>query len=96
MDKVYEEVEELLEFIKQEMEYMNLRAEDVFLNGNCGNLYRILVSQFPKYTTPYLISHKGIPFHLVTGIGEKIYDIRGETSLDDYVEFFINSEDDNT
>ena len=84
MEEVYKQVEELIEFIKKEMKEMYLNAEKVFLNGNCGNLYMIFAKQFPKYTTPYLISYKGVPYHMVSRIGERFYDITGETSLDKY------------
>lgn len=94
MDEIYKQVEQLLEFIKSEMKKMDLDAEDVFLNGNCGNLYRILVEKFPKYTTPFLITYRGEPYHIVTKIGDRLYDITGETNLDKYVDIFIASERD--
>lgn len=94
MDEIYKQVEQLLEFIKSEMKKMDLDAEDVFLNGNCGNLYRILVEKFPKYTTPFLIMYKEDPYHIVTKIGDRLYDITGETNLDKYVDIFISTNPD--
>ena len=96
MDEIYKEVEELIQFIKDEMRKMNLDAEEVFLNGNCGNLYRIFVEKFPKYTTPFLITYRGEPFHIVTKIGDRLYDITGETNLDKYADIFIASENGKT
>lgn len=69
------------------MRKMDLDAEEVFLNGNCGNLYKIFVSAFPKYTIPFLIVHKDEPMHIVTKIEDKFYDITGETSLEKYVKY---------
>ena len=85
MEKIYERVENLLEFIREQMEKMNLDAEQVFLNGNCGNLYKIFVSKFSKFTTPFLIRYEQKPIHIITKIGEKFYDITGETSLEKYI-----------
>lgn len=96
MEKVYEEVEEFLKSIEKAMEYMELNAQEVFLNGDCGNLYKMFAKRFGKLAKPFLISYKGRPYHILTGIGEKIYDIRGETSLEDYVEYFMESEKDPT
>jgi len=96
MEKIYEEVEEFLKTIEKAMEYMDLDAQDVFLNGDCGNLYKMFAKRFGKLAKPFVISYKGKPYHMLTGIGEKIYDIRGETGLEDYVEYFIESEKDPT
>lgn len=87
MDNLKEEVMELLNFIRTKMKEMNLDAEDVFLNGNCGDLYKIFVSKFSKYTTPFLIRYKDEPYHIVTRIQDKIYDITGETDLEKYIEY---------
>ena len=84
MEKIYEDVEDLLRFIKEEMDKMGIDAEEAFLNGDCGNLYKIFVSKFPKLTTPFLIRYKDEPMHIITRIGEKFYDITGETSLEKY------------
>lgn len=81
------EVLELIDFIKEKMKEMNLDAQDVFLNGNCGNLYKILVSKFSKYTEPYVIKENNYPLHIVTKIQGKFYDITGETSLEKYLEY---------
>ena len=87
MEKIYKEVEELLEFIKEELDNMNVKAEVAFMNGDCGNLYKIFVKKFPRFTTPFLVRFKEEPMHLMTKIGEKFYDITGETSLEKYIEY---------
>ena len=46
MEKIYKEVEELLEFIKEELDNMNVKAEVAFMNGDCGNLYKIFIFFF--------------------------------------------------
>lgn len=87
MENIEKEVLELIEFIKQKMKEMNLDAEDVFLNGNCGDLYKIFVSKFSKYTTPFLIKYRNQPYHIVTRIQNKFYDITGETDLKKYTKY---------
>jgi len=87
MMNIEKEIFELLDFIKDEMQEMDLNATKVFLNGNCGNLYKILVKKFPKSTIPFLISNKNIPYHIVTKINNKFYDITGETDLKKYIEY---------
>lgn len=87
MENIENEVIELIEFIKQNMKDMRLDAEDVFLNGNCGDLYKIFVSKFSKYTTPFLIRYKNEPYHIVTRIQGKFYDITGETDLKKYTNY---------
>ncbi len=87
MNNLNVEVMELIEIIKRKMQEMNLDAENVFLNGNCGDLYKIFVSKFSKYTTPFLITYNKLPYHIVTRIQDKFYDITGETDLDKYIEY---------
>ncbi len=87
MDDVNVEVVKLIEFIKKKMKEMNLNAEEVFLNGNCGDLYKIFVSKFPKYTTPFLITYNEIPYHIITKIQDRFYDITGETNLEKYIKY---------
>lgn len=81
------EVLELIEFVKEKMKEMGYDASKVFLNGNCGNLYEIFVKKFSKYTTPFLITYKDEPYHIVTKIGEHMYDINGKTDLDSYINY---------
>ena len=85
------EVLELIEFIKQkmsEMEDQDYRdASKVFLNGNCGNLYELFCKKFSKYATPFLITYREEPYHIVTKIGKYMYDITGRTDLISYINY---------
>ena len=88
MKTIEERANELIEFITLKMKEMGLNAEEVFLNGNCGNLYSIFASYFKKEAVvPYEILYKGYPHHIVTKIGDDYYDITGKTSLDKYIEY---------
>lgn len=88
---IEERVNELLEFIKDRMKEMRLDASDVFMNGNCGNLYTIFANYFRKEAVvPYEILYRGEPYHIITKIGEGFYDISGKTYLEKYMEY-LNS-----
>lgn len=88
MQTTEEKVNELLTEIKSKMKEMNLDAEKVFLNGNCGNMYTIFANYFSnKAVVPYLISYENYPYHIVTQIDGELYDITGKTSLDKYVDY---------
>ena len=62
----------------------NIDAHTVFYNGDCGNLYELLKAAFPNEAKPYIIYVNGEPYHVVTRIGEKYYDITGEITLEEY------------
>lgn len=81
------EVLELIEFVKEKMKEMGYDATQVFLNGNCGNLYEIFCKKFSKYSIPFIITYKGEPYHIVTKIGEHMYDITGKTDLNSYIDY---------
>lgn len=82
-----QEVIELINFIKKEMREMNLDATDVFLNGNCGNLYQILAKEFGPIAKPYLIKYDGKQSHMLIKIQDIFYDITGKTTLEEYIEY---------
>lgn len=87
MNTIDERVGELLTEIKNKMAEMNLDAENVFLNGNCGNLYTIFANFFTKEAVvPYEIIYEDIPYHIISKIGDNFYDITGKTSLKDYIQ----------
>lgn len=91
---IEERVNELIEAITNELKgTRTLDAKDVFLNGNCGNMYTIFAKYFgPKEAVvPYRISYKGEPYHIVSKIGEDFYDITGKTSLEQYIEYVKTS-----
>lgn len=83
---------EVLDYIKEvrrQTEKLNLNPDEVFLNGNCGNLYQLLSQEFSRRhrVTPVLISHRDEPMHMVTDIDGVLYDITGVTTLEKYVQF---------
>lgn len=84
-------------FIKNRMRDMGLDAEEVFLNGNCGNFYQILKEIFSdKEVIAHRISHsKEGAMHIISEIksedGSKFYDITGETNIEEYVKL-VNRE----
>lgn len=91
MATIEEKVNELIDFIKNCMKKMNLDAEHVFLNGNCGNLYTIFDNYLKKEAViPYEILHKGWPCHIVTKIQDDFYDITGKTSLEKYIQYVVD------
>jgi hypothetical protein len=47
--------------------------EKIYLNGGCYQFYKFLKAVYPE-AKPYTDEHK---LHVVTRIGEKLYDIRG-------------------
>lgn len=65
----------------------NISAEKVFYNGNCGNMYDLLHTAFPNDATPCAIYINDYPYHIITKIGGKTYDISGEINLDGYKEY---------
>ena len=81
-------------FIKNRMKSMGLDAEKVFLNGNCGNFYKILKEIFSdKEVIPHRISHpKEGAMHIISeiksGNESKFYDITGETDIIRYADLF--------
>lgn len=81
-----------IEEVKNQTRKLNLEPEEVFLNGNCGNLYHMLAREFSRTHTvvPVLIVCREEPMHMVTEIDGKLYDITGETSLPKYIEFLTN------
>lgn len=81
------EVLSLINRIIEEMKKMRFDAEKVFLNGDCGNLYTILARKFPNMATPYLVYYQNEPYHILTKINEKFYDITGETTLEKYINY---------
>lgn len=89
MSNINAEVLKFINAIKNKMSQMNLNAEEVFLNGNCGNLYALLVKEFSSRHSviPNLITFEGKPAHLVSEIEGKLYDIMGETSLNKYIDY---------
>ena len=88
MKTVQEKVEELIQFINNTMKEMRLDATDVFMNGNCGNMYTIFAKFFRKEAViPYEILYNGEPYHIFTKINEDFYDISGKTSLDKYIDY---------
>lgn len=86
-EKLNSEVLKLIEFIKTEIKRIDpdLEPVDIFLNGNCGDLASILSEEFPDLAQPYVIRYKKRdPYHIVTKIGDKFYDITGETDISKY------------
>lgn len=79
-------IEELISFIKNEMERMGLDAEKVFLNGNCGNLYNIFAMEF-EGAEPWVIMYRGNPYHIVTKLNNQFYDITGKTNINEYIKY---------
>lgn len=84
---IEEEIIKLIAFINQQMNQMNLSAKEIFMNGNCGNLYTILEKQFSNMTKPYVIKYRGHPYHIVTKVKDNFYDITGKTNLKEYVQY---------
>ncbi|MCL2228884.1 MAG: hypothetical protein FWC00_03585 [Firmicutes bacterium] len=67
----------VLEFIRQvfkKEEEARRNAKDVYLGGNCGNLFRLLKSEFPEAIAYHVKFKRG---HIVTLIQDKFYDING-------------------
>ena len=88
METIETKITEFIELIKSKMKEMGLNATDVFLNGNCGNLYKLFVEHFPRQAIiPYVIKHGEEQLHMVSQINGKFYDITGETDLDKYYEY---------
>ena len=87
--KLNKKVLELIEFIKAETKRIDSKLDpvDVFVNGNCGNLATMLSEKFPNLAKPYIIYYEKYPYHVVTKIGEKFYDITGETDIKKYNEY---------
>ena len=85
-EKLNQRVLELIEFIKAETKRIDSKLDpvDVFVNGNCGNLATMLSEKFPNLAKPYIIYYEKYPYHVVTKIGEKFYDITGETDIKKY------------
>lgn len=85
-EKLNHKVLELIEFIKEETKRIDPKLDpvDVFLNGNCGNLATMLTEKFPNLAQPYVILYEKYPYHVITKIGEKFYDITGETDIEKY------------
>lgn len=85
-EKLNQKVLDLIEFIKGETKRIDPKLDpvDVFVNGNCGNLSTMLSEKFPNLAKPYIIYYEKYPYHVVTKIGEKFYDITGETDIKKY------------
>lgn len=75
--------------VRRQTEKLNLKPDEVFLNGNCGNLYYLLVNEFSKThkIIPCLIFCREEPMHMVTEVDGELYDITGITSLEKYIKF---------
>ena len=88
-EKLNQKVLELIEFIRNETKRIDPKLDpvNVFLNGNCGNLANMLMEKFPSLAQPYVIYYEKYPYHVVTKIGEKFYDITGETDIKKYNEY---------
>lgn len=63
--------EQVLSLI-EEISNSNPIMEDIFLNGRCFNLYRILAVVFPEALAYYDLNH------IITKIDDRYYDITGE------------------
>lgn len=85
-----EMVNELLNEIKTKLKQIDSRldAEEVFLNGNCGNMYIMFAEYFfPKAVVPYMCSYKDEERHIITEIDGEFYDITGKTDLNKYIKY---------
>lgn len=85
-EKLNQRVLSLIECIKEAIRRIDPKLDpvDVFVNGNCGNLATMLSEKFPNLAKPYIIYYEKYPYHVVTKIGEKFYDITGETDIKKY------------
>lgn len=93
-EEINEEVVYWLLFIKNRMKEMKLDANDVFMNGNCGNLYSIFQKIFKEKAVPHSIKYKGEPWHIVTEIEGKLYDISGLTNIEKYCKYLNEHNED--
>lgn len=89
MSNINEEVIYWINFIKNRLAEMRLDATEIFLNGDCGNMFSIFSKIFEdKELTPHCIYYKKEhPYHIVTEIEGRLYDITGETSLEKYCKY---------
>ena len=88
MQTIEERVNELIKLITEKCEEMNLDARKVFLNGNCGNMFTILAQYFTKEAVvPCEILYRNYPYHIVSKIGDGVYDITGKTSIEKYINY---------
>lgn len=88
MATIEERVNELIQVITENMKEQGYNAREVFLNGNCGNMYTIFAKYFKKEAVvPYEVLYEGYPYHILTSINDELFDITGKTSLEDYINY---------
>lgn len=87
---IHRDVIDAIDFVKQTYKiYSEEEPIEVFNRGNCGNLYSLLKMQFGDEVKPFGVYEYNQLIHVVSKIGEKYYDITGETTLEQYFRYLM-------